>query len=136
MTKHLDQNFGEHLRHTLNTPPYSEIIGPHQAAIFDYAMRGIEPRCGWLRAILRNDLYAVTMTEDQGARNWAAAKLILAALYDLLPDEIWGGHEQYEAHVDGHRADAQLAAKRWRATVQTAENSQTMGRIIAKGWRK
>ena len=106
--------------------PFRDIADQHQSDLIEYACRGVEPRNEWLRAILRNDLIAVTLTEDRAQRTWAAAKLILAALYDFVPDDLWGSHEAYERHITNTSQQAQLAARRWKSTVETAENTKTL----------
>ena len=131
-----EKKLRQSLLSAFSVEPFRDIADQHQSDLIEYACRGVEPRNEWLRAILRNDLIAVTLTEDRAQRTWPAAKLILAALYDFVPDDLWGSHAAYERHITTTSQQAQLAARRWKSTVETAENAKTMGQIIRKGWSK
>lgn len=96
----------------LSQPPFCEIGESNREALAAYAVDGVEPRNEWLRAILRNDLYAVVMTEDKIDRTWADGKLILAACWDLLPTEIWGSDENYDDHLTSKAREAQITERR------------------------
>ena len=118
-----EKKLRQSLLSAFSVEPFRDIADQHQSDLIEYACRGVEPRNEWLRAILRNDLIAVTLTEDRAQRTWPAAKLILAALYDFVPDDLWGSHAAYERHVTTTSQQAQLAARRWKSTVKTAENT-------------
>lgn len=117
----------------LSQPPFCEIGESNREALAAYAVDGVEPRNEWLRAILRNDLYAVAMTEDKIDRTWADAKLILAACWDLLPTELWGSDENYDDHLTNKAREAQTIERRWKANIEARQNAQTIAGMIVKG---
>lgn len=117
----------------MSQPPFCEIGESNREALAAYAVDGVEPRNEWLRAILRNDLVAVAMTEDKIDRTWADGKLILAACWDLLPPKIWGSDEHYDDYLTLKACEAQTTERRWKANIEARQNAQTLAGMIVKG---